>query len=86
MHKCVVRVDVLSTPPSVVGKFLPANRNWSYLRKNHEWSDREEPQEFQLLVVHLFRYQFVDEDDGDEGDRFLRGGFLNLQPVRGSTA
>ena len=29
----------------------------------HEWSDHEEWQEFQPLLVHLLRSQFVDEDD-----------------------
>ena len=35
------------------------------LKKNHELSDREECQEFQLLVVQLLRFQFVDEDECD---------------------
>ena len=52
---------------------VPANRNWSGLRKIHEWSDRGECQEFQLLV-QLLLSQFVDEDDGDEGDKFPRAG------------
>ena len=40
--------------PSIVGKFI-----------SHELSDREECQEFQLLVVQLLRSQCVDEDEGD---------------------
>ena len=28
----------------------------------------------------------MDENDGDESDRFPRAGLRNLQPVRGSTA
>ena len=28
----------------------------------------------------------MDEDDGDEGDKFPRAGLKNLHPVRGSTA
>ena len=32
-------------------------------KKIHELSDREECQEFQLLVVQLLRSQFVDEDE-----------------------
>ena len=39
-------------------------------QKNHELSDREECQEFQLLVVQLSRSHFVDED---ECDRFPCG-------------
>ena len=64
-HKCVVRVGVLSTHPVGCREVL---------RKNHEWSDSEECQEFQLRVVQLLRSQFVDEDDGDEGVRFPRAG------------
>ena len=37
-------------------------------------TNRGECQEFQLLVVQLLRSQFVDDDDGDEGDRFPRAG------------
>ena len=78
MHERVVRVGVLSTLPSVVGKFIsPPTETGPYSEKNHEWSDRAECQEFQLLVVQLLRSlrsQFVDEDDGDEGDRFLCAG------------
>ena len=37
-------------------------------------SDREECQEFQLLVVKLLRSHVVDEDDGDESDRFPCAG------------
>ena len=55
--------------------FFPATENGPKLRKNHELSDREECQEFQLLVVQLFRSQFVDwfEDRLDSrARRFLR--------------
>ena len=35
-------------------------------KKIHALSDREECQEFQLLVVQLLQFPFVDEDEGDK--------------------
>ena len=69
VHKCVVRVGVLSTLPVGLSPGQP-KLVLNLRRKFHEWPDREECQEFQLLVVQLSRSPFVDEDDGDEGDKF----------------
>ena len=52
-------------PPSVVGKFISRSTKTNV----HKWSDL---QEFPLLVVEWLLSQFVNEDDGDESDRFLR--------------
>ena len=84
MHECVVRVGVLFAPPVGCREvYLPANKHWSYLRKNvHVWSDREECQEFQLLVVQWLLSQLVDEDDGDEGVWFPRADFFEPHPHR----
>ena len=77
MHKCVVRVGVLSTLPSIVKKFFsrPTETGPNSEKIFTNGQTREECQEFQLLVVQLLRSQFMDEDDGDEGDRFPCAGF-----------
>ena len=55
------------TLPSVLGKFISWQPKLAgpNSEKNHELSDREECQKFQLLVVQLLGSQFVDEDEGD---------------------
>ena len=47
--------------------YLPATEIGPELTKKkiHELSDREECQEFQLLVAHLIRSQFVEKDECD---------------------
>ena len=68
---CRASVCSVHNFPSVVGKLISRPKETGpNSEKNHEWPDREECQEFQLLVVQLLRSQFVDEDDGDEGDKF----------------
>ena len=63
--------------PSVVGKSISRPTETGPIsEKFHEWSDREECQEFQLLVVQWLLSHFVDEDDGDEGDRFPPRWFI----------
>ena len=54
------------TLPSVIGKFISRQPKLVLnSEKNHDLSDREECQEFQLLVVQLLRFQVVDEDECD---------------------
>ena len=77
-------MGVLFTLPSVVGTFISSQPKLvlTLKKKFHELPDREECEEFHLLVVRLLRSHFVDEDDGD---RCPCDCLLNLQPVRGST-
>ena len=85
VHAVWVGVLFTGPPRRLSGSFSPGNRNWSLLwEKIHDSLDHEECLEFQLLVFHLFRSQFVDEDEAV--GKFPRDSFWNLQPVRGSTA
>ena len=52
------------------GSLSPGQPKLVLTLKNHGWSDREKCLEFQPLAFQLLRSQFVDEGDGDEGDRF----------------
>ena len=71
--------------PSVVWKIISSQPKLVLtLGKNQGLSEHEECLEFHLLVVQLFRSQFVDEDEAVCMSPCH--SLQNLQPVRGSTA